>query len=361
MSMFTALLTVTVLLSGARVEDVPNPRAAQSWVSDTAHVLDGAAVRRLNQSLDALERDLGVEVAVVTVPSVSGTPKEFATALFQRWGIGKAGTNNGLLVLLVMDRRRLEMETGYGLEEMLPDGWLGVMQNDVMVPRFKKGDFAEGLLAGVERVGERLRSRTPTPRVRPVTVFQAKEEDSPPPPAPALGAAPLHDPVPFQARLRAPPRTGRPSHTSGFGLAFVIFLGVFFIILAAVVTFLIKGGRKVRRWASEQATGQDGSSSDGFFQTSASSVMDDQPSRLHTTPDTATTHMTSNTESLASSSFASDSLSSASSATSFSDNSSSSPADSMSSGSSSSSADTTSSSSDFGGGSSGGGGSGSDW
>lgn len=89
-------------------------------------------------------------------PNVEGVPKDFATALFNHWGIGKAEANNGLLVLLVMDQRRLEMETGYGLEPLLPDGWLGTMQSQSMVPLFKQGKFGEGLLAGVAAVAHRL-------------------------------------------------------------------------------------------------------------------------------------------------------------------------------------------------------------
>lgn len=139
------------------VEEVPNPRAQNGWVTDLGDVLPSDAEARINERIDALHRDLDVEIALVTVDQVDGTPKQFATALFNHWGIGDAQTHNGLLVLMVMGERRLEMETGYGLEPVLPDGWLGSMQQREMVPRFKRGDMAGGLERGLRIVDERLR------------------------------------------------------------------------------------------------------------------------------------------------------------------------------------------------------------
>jgi uncharacterized protein len=148
-----------LLLAAVTVDSVPNPRAAGSWVSDTANLLPIATERRMDERLDALNRDLGVEIAVVTASDIDSTPKDFANRLFAHWGIGKARADNGLLVLLVADQRRLEMETGYGLEAILPDGWLGGMQAEVMVPAFRSGDFPGGLEAGLARIDQRLRQR----------------------------------------------------------------------------------------------------------------------------------------------------------------------------------------------------------
>jgi len=152
---FALIFTASAL--ALDIGEVPNPRDAGGWVSDTAEVLDAGAESRLNARLDALHADLDVEVALVTVHEVPGAPKAFATELFNAWGVGDAQANNGLLVLLVMGQRRLEMEVGYGLEPQLPDGWLGGMQTRHMVPRFKTGDFGGGLEAGVEQVDARLR------------------------------------------------------------------------------------------------------------------------------------------------------------------------------------------------------------
>jgi uncharacterized protein len=127
-------------------------------VSDQAHVLDAAGRQQLDGLAERLHADRGIEVAVVTVDDVRGTPKQFATALFQRWGIGSAATHTGVLMLLVVGKRRLEIETGRGIEAALTAAWLADMQRDRMVPRFKAGDFRAGLVAGLEAIDEHLRT-----------------------------------------------------------------------------------------------------------------------------------------------------------------------------------------------------------
>jgi uncharacterized protein len=140
------------------VDEVPNPRPRGSWVADVADVLPPEVESRIDARVDALHRDLDAEIAVVTIPSAGATSeKEFATSLFNTWGIGDAQADNGLLVLLVLDTRRIEMETGYGLEPLLPDGWLGRLQTEQMVPRFREGDYAGGIEAGIGAVDTRLR------------------------------------------------------------------------------------------------------------------------------------------------------------------------------------------------------------
>jgi len=141
-------------------EDVPNPRLEYGWVADEAGVLSAAEHERLDGLVEGLTVDEGVEIAVVTVDSVSPyTPRAFGTELFNLWGIGSAERDDGLLVLLVMDARRIEMETGYGLEADLPDGWLGTMQTREMVPLFKQDRYGAGLVAGLEAIDDRLRNR----------------------------------------------------------------------------------------------------------------------------------------------------------------------------------------------------------
>jgi uncharacterized protein len=182
-----SLQLLAALLLALTIESVPNPRDRNSWVSDSAGLISAPVEARINSRLDALERELGVEIAVVAVKDVDSTPKDFATRLFNHWHIGKAQADNGLLVLMVMKKRRLEMETGYGLEPILPDGWLGTMQNEVMVPLFKKGNFAGGIEAGLARIDERLRTRAE--EAREGTRRQAAV-DAPAAPAPSATTEP---------------------------------------------------------------------------------------------------------------------------------------------------------------------------
>ncbi len=158
LSFAAVVLLIAPAALAESVTQVPNPRAQGVWVSDPIDAIDGNVEARINRAIDSIHADQGVEIAVVCVESVdTPTPKDFATALFNHWGIGKAGKDNGLLVLLVRGQRRLEMETGYGLESVLTDGWLKTMQGAEMVPFFKAGDHGSGLEAGVNASISRLR------------------------------------------------------------------------------------------------------------------------------------------------------------------------------------------------------------
>lgn len=135
------------------VQEVPNPRQSNSgWVTDMADILSPTTEARLNQIVSELEVKNGAEFAIVTVPQTNpdSTPKEFATGLFNTWKIGKKDRDNGLLLLISRGDRRIEIETGYGLEGVLPDAKVGQIIDRDMKPKFKQGDFDRGTLAGIQ-------------------------------------------------------------------------------------------------------------------------------------------------------------------------------------------------------------------
>ncbi|HEY9797657.1 MAG TPA: TPM domain-containing protein [Leptolyngbyaceae cyanobacterium] len=135
------------------VKDVPNPQAINgTWVTDMAEILDEPTEAQLNSVISQLESKNGTEMAVVNVPETapSASPKEFTTALFNYWGIGKEGKDNGVLLLISKGDRRVEVETGYGVEAILPDAKVGNIINTKITPRFKQGDFKGGTLAGTQ-------------------------------------------------------------------------------------------------------------------------------------------------------------------------------------------------------------------
>ncbi len=134
------------------------PTKPKNWVTDRANLLSAEQENRLNLLLSQLERETGVEMAVVTVRRVQGTtPKQFATELFNRWGIGKKGADNGVLLLISLGDRRIEVETGYSLEAILPDSVVGAILDEQVIPRFRNGDYAGGIIAGAEAIAERVR------------------------------------------------------------------------------------------------------------------------------------------------------------------------------------------------------------
>lgn len=164
--LFWPALIGGMLFTGGSLAETPeqviNPKTAgNEWVSDMAGVIDHASESAINSLLNQLEQQTGVEIAVVTIHQSDGrTPKEFATELLNRWGIGKKGKDNGVLVLMVTEARRIEVETGYALEGVLSDGKVGAILDAEVIPRFRNGDIGGGLLAGVRAMAEAI-SREP--------------------------------------------------------------------------------------------------------------------------------------------------------------------------------------------------------
>jgi uncharacterized protein len=131
---------------------IPNPRVQNgSWVTDTSGTLAPQSIALLNQRLAAFERDTGAEAAIVVIRSLDGITVEAASEqLFRMWGIGKRHRDNGLLFLWSTGDRRVRVEVGYGLEGALPDGKVGAILDQYVIPRFKANQFDQGVLDGVE-------------------------------------------------------------------------------------------------------------------------------------------------------------------------------------------------------------------
>lgn len=160
------LLFAMLLLPGAlartqtayTVETIPDPkRAGGGYVSNPDNVIPDTEVQKLNALIAELERNATAQVAIVIVNSIGeDNPKEFATRLFQRWGIGQADKDNGLLIFTVMDQRRTEFETGYGLEGVLPDVICYRIGMQELVPFFREGQYGLGLYAATARIKKTL-------------------------------------------------------------------------------------------------------------------------------------------------------------------------------------------------------------
>lgn len=127
-------------------------------VNDFAGLLTAAERESLEAQLIELERATSAEVAVVTVGSLDGRPlEEYANALFAEWGIGKRGSDNGVLILVATADRAMRIEVGYGLEGILPDGLAGAIIRERFLPRFREDDYRTGILDGTARVIEIVR------------------------------------------------------------------------------------------------------------------------------------------------------------------------------------------------------------
>lgn len=178
----SVLAALLWLLPGAglafAVRDVPNPRQSYGgWVFDGAGILRQDTETNINGMINILQQHDGSEMVVVTVPDTSGSssPKTFATELFNTLKIGKKGIDNGVLMLISKGDRRVEIETGYGIEERLPDSRAGAIISTAMLPRFKEGNFDGGTLAGV---GDVIGLLSPEARKNLAVAGEEKQDSS---------------------------------------------------------------------------------------------------------------------------------------------------------------------------------------
>ena len=146
-SLGLAVLVCSALASAAG-PDLPQPTGP---VTDLAGILDGGTRERLVQIIEEVRARTTAEIAILTVQSTAPeTIEGYSLAVFDRWKIGKRGQDNGILVLVAVQDRRLWITTGYGLEGILPDGKIGQIRDREIVPSFRAGRYAEGILRGTE-------------------------------------------------------------------------------------------------------------------------------------------------------------------------------------------------------------------
>lgn len=126
-------------------------------VVDAAGILDPAVRAQLEGLLAAQEAKATDQFVVATVPSLEGTSiEDYGNQLFRVWQIGQAKKNNGVLLLVAPSERKVRIEVGYGLEGILTDAVASTIIRNAIVPAFKTGDMAGGVLKGAQAVIEVL-------------------------------------------------------------------------------------------------------------------------------------------------------------------------------------------------------------
>lgn len=144
------------------------PLAAR--VTDQTATLDAGQRSALEAKLAAFEAKKGSQVAVLIVPSTSPESiEQYSIRVVEQWKLGRKRVDDGVLLLVAKDDRRLRIEVGRGLEGAIPDAVAKRIIAEVITPRFKQGDFAGGISAGVDRIlgaieGEPLPAPASKPR-----------------------------------------------------------------------------------------------------------------------------------------------------------------------------------------------------
>ena len=168
--LFVFLLLANVIFS----QNIPEPQTSR-YVHDFAGLFTDLDAVRLDAKLKAYEQKTSIEIAVVTVKTLDGYEIEpFANKLFNKWGIGKAKVNSGLLILIAPNERKWRFEIGYGLEPYLTDGDAGAIGRKIFPPAFKKQLYYEGVDIAVNLVIASLGNSTA--EVRQELLAQKKKD-----------------------------------------------------------------------------------------------------------------------------------------------------------------------------------------
>ncbi|MGD9781451.1 MAG: YgcG family protein [Kiritimatiellia bacterium] len=143
------VLAAAGVVGATESDDFRQGLAPQGYVSDWAGVFTPEQKSELESRIAAFTQTNGAELAVVAVASLKGGEiADFASKLFAQWGIGKKGQDNGVLLLVAIEDRKMRIEPGYGLEGVLNDAKCGRILDEYVVPRFKEGHYAQGLIDG---------------------------------------------------------------------------------------------------------------------------------------------------------------------------------------------------------------------
>jgi uncharacterized protein len=154
--LFRALFLAIVLAftaGSARADEPSIPPAPQRWVTDRAGLLSPAALTRLDGKLEAYEQKTGHQVVVWVGQTIGSAPlDDFAVKTFKAWQLGRKGSDDGLLLLVLAKDRKMAIEVGYGLEARVPDAVASRIINDVIAPPLRDGDADAAIEAGVSAI-----------------------------------------------------------------------------------------------------------------------------------------------------------------------------------------------------------------
>jgi uncharacterized protein len=200
-----ALVVLSLMVMGGRAFAAPTFPPLTGRVVDDAHVLSPEVQADLTAKLAALEAKTGRQLVVVTLPSLQGDDiEDYGYQLGRAWGIGQKDKNTGVLFIIAPSEKKVRIEVGYGLEPVLTDTLSTIILQEQVLPKFRSGDVAGGVVAGADALVQQLGL---DPTMAQANAVQAE---------------------------RAPPRR----HHEGLG-AVVSFLLVMFVLSA-----VFRGGRR---------------------------------------------------------------------------------------------------------------------
>lgn len=151
------MLAIILLLMPAAAYAQEFPKLT-GRVVDAAELLSPAQEAQLTQLSSDIEKASSRQFVVATIPDLQGYPiEDYGYRLGRAWQIGQKQANNGILLIVAPKERKVRIEVGYGLEPVMPDGMASTIVRETILPKFRDGDMAGGILAGADAIGEQMK------------------------------------------------------------------------------------------------------------------------------------------------------------------------------------------------------------
>ena len=150
--LFVAIFFVNVtLVPAGKAQYEPSPPPPKNYFNDFAHIVQPTTANELDIQLAQFDRDTTNQVTVVIYPHMirDMSVDSYTLRLFNLWGVGQKGRNNGVALFLFLEERKLRIQAGFGLQKALPNGLCKQIIDERIVPFLRKGNFDDGLRSGV--------------------------------------------------------------------------------------------------------------------------------------------------------------------------------------------------------------------
>lgn len=154
----TLIAVLILLLAGTTqiaAQSLPDYRG---YVNDFANVIDSESAQKIEAAAQKVKEATGAEIAIVTVDTVEpyADINEYSIELAEKWKVGEADQDNGIIFVMSMEERQVRIEVGYGLEGAIPDGRAGEILDQTVLPYLQQGEFGTGFLAGTIEVAREI-------------------------------------------------------------------------------------------------------------------------------------------------------------------------------------------------------------
>jgi len=152
--LFLAILSLVLILGDPGFAERPFPKPL-GLVNDYAGVIPDRYKTEIQAVVSELLQKTQIPVVLVTMPDIGGAEyNDYVNRLYSAWGIGKKGEDKGVLIFVTVKERKMRIETGYGVEGILPDGLVGEIRDRYMIPYFKKDEYGQGMLNGTLAIAQ---------------------------------------------------------------------------------------------------------------------------------------------------------------------------------------------------------------